>query len=231
MFDDQTSPQPQIPTNQAPQPAPVQKPVEDIFAGSDRPAMAPPAAPPVQQAPSMAPPVMPPAPNPQLAMPNTGTRASFPPMPQKSGSGKIILIVIGVLVVLLIAGALTAMLIMDTPLQIFGNTAGTTDSSITDTEDGKGTLDDATTEPTPVKEEEPVDSDGDGLTDSEEETLGTDPYKADSDSDGLGDREEVKVYGTDALDPDTDKDTYLDGQEVKSGFNPNGAGKLYEIPE
>ncbi|MBI1908528.1 hypothetical protein HYS28_03930, partial [Candidatus Uhrbacteria bacterium] len=45
-----------------------------------------------------------------------------------------------------------------------------------------------------------------------------------------GDREEVEVYDTDPLEEDTDGDTYLDGQEVKGGYNPNGPGKLFEVP-
>lgn len=76
-----------------------------------------------------------------------------------------------------------------------------------------------------------VDTDLDGLSDSEEATLGTDPTKIDTDDDGLTDREEAKIYGTDPLNPDTDGDTYLDGNEVKAGYNPNGPGKLLELPQ
>jgi len=47
----------------------------------------------------------------------------------------------------------------------------------------------------------------------------------DSDNDGLTDAQE-KVLGTDPHNPDTDGDGYLDGAEVKSGYNPLGAGKL-----
>ncbi len=74
-----------------------------------------------------------------------------------------------------------------------------------------------------------LDSDHDGLTDAEEAQLGTNPNDPDSDHDGLFDREAVNVYGTDPLNPDTDGDGYLDGAEVKSGYNPKGPGKLYEI--
>jgi len=82
----------------------------------------------------------------------------------------------------------------------------------------------------PAAEDLTVDTDGDGLTDSEEEDAGTDPSLTDTDADGLGDREEVQVYGTDPLDSDTDGDTYSDGDEVSAGYNPNGDGKLFEIP-
>ncbi len=86
---------------------------------------------------------------------------------------------------------------------------------------------------TPESEPEPVadlDSDQDGLTDAREQELGTDLNVSDTDQDGLFDREEVEVYFTDPLNPDTDGDTYTDGGEVESGYNPNGPGKLLEVP-
>lgn len=46
----------------------------------------------------------------------------------------------------------------------------------------------------------PVDGDGDGLDDTEELLLGTDPQVADTDGDGFGDGEEV-LLGTSPLDP------------------------------
>ncbi|MBU1146089.1 thrombospondin type 3 repeat-containing protein [Patescibacteria group bacterium] len=73
---------------------------------------------------------------------------------------------------------------------------------------------------------ESVDTDGDGLTDIEEATLGTDPTKTDTDVDNLSDGEEVNIYFTDPLNPDTDGDTFLDGDEVTAGYDPNGPGKL-----
>lgn len=77
------------------------------------------------------------------------------------------------------------------------------------------------------------DSDGDGLTDAEEKTLGTDPNKADTDGDGLTDWAEVKIYKTDPLNPDTDGDSYADGAEVINGFDPlkPGNARLYEVPK
>ncbi len=74
------------------------------------------------------------------------------------------------------------------------------------------------------------DTDQDGLTDIEEEELGLNINKADSDEDGLFDREEVKIYRTDPLNKDSDGDGYEDGAEVKGGYNPNGDGKLFELP-
>lgn len=58
-------------------------------------------------------------------------------------------------------------------------------------------------------------SDGDGLTDAEEMTFGTDPLDPDTDGDGLTDWEEVFVYGTDPLSADTDGDDVPDGVEVR----------------
>ncbi|MFH1252816.1 MAG: hypothetical protein V1664_00575 [Candidatus Uhrbacteria bacterium] len=82
----------------------------------------------------------------------------------------------------------------------------------------------------PPAEDVSKDTDKDGLSDTREAELGTSPDKADTDADGLFDREEVEVYKTKPLSPDTDGDTYLDGAEVKSGYNPNGAGKLFDLP-
>jgi OOP family OmpA-OmpF porin len=59
-----------------------------------------------------------------------------------------------------------------------------------------------------------IDSDGDGLLDSEEIQIGTDPYDPDTDKDGLSDGEEVKVHTTDPLNPDTDWDGLKDGAEA-----------------
>ena len=75
-----------------------------------------------------------------------------------------------------------------------------------------------------------VDTDSDGLTDAEEQALGTSITVADTDGDGLSDREEFRVFGTDPKNPDTDGDTYLDGVEVQNGYNPRGEGKLFTIP-
>lgn len=83
-----------------------------------------------------------------------------------------------------------------------------------------------TATPSPVA----VDTDQDGLTDTEEATKGTNPKLADSDVDGLNDYLEVMTYGTDPNNPDTDGDTFNDGTEVNKGYNPNGPGRLIDIP-
>ncbi|MDZ4199618.1 MAG: outer membrane beta-barrel protein, partial [Kiritimatiellia bacterium] len=59
-----------------------------------------------------------------------------------------------------------------------------------------------------------LDSDGDGLSDEFERSIGTDPFNPDTDGDGLTDFEEVRIYKTDPLNPDTDYDGLRDGAEV-----------------
>ncbi|KKW17392.1 MAG: hypothetical protein UY58_C0004G0016 [Candidatus Magasanikbacteria bacterium GW2011_GWA2_50_22] len=84
--------------------------------------------------------------------------------------------------------------------------------------------------PSPAQVAPPLDTDGDGLSDDKERSLGTDPGSPDSDTDGLFDREEVETYQTDPRNPDTDGDGYLDGQEVRNGYNPGGEGRLFSVP-
>ena len=60
------------------------------------------------------------------------------------------------------------------------------------------------------------DSDGDGITDCDEEELGLNPEKSDTDSDGLSDGDEMNKYNTDPKNPDTDGDKLNDGEEVLS---------------
>ncbi|MCR5057169.1 MAG: cellulose binding domain-containing protein [Clostridiales bacterium] len=66
-----------------------------------------------------------------------------------------------------------------------------------------------TEEPTPIPE---LDSDGDGIPDSVEAELGTDPNSPDSDNDGVNDSVEVMI-GLDPLSGDSDGDGLPDGQE------------------
>jgi len=64
------------------------------------------------------------------------------------------------------------------------------------------------------------DLDEDGLKNSEEQQLGTDPNDADTDRDGLSDYQEVRIFGTDPLVPDTDGDGLRDGEEFLKGSDP-----------
>lgn len=61
----------------------------------------------------------------------------------------------------------------------------------------------------------PLDSDGDGLVDTDEAAWKTDPLDPDTDKDGLTDGEEVHTYKTNPLERDTDYDQLTDGGEVK----------------
>lgn len=65
-----------------------------------------------------------------------------------------------------------------------------------------------------------LDSDNDGLIDTEEKKLGTNPYLMDSDYDGLPDYYEVNVSKTDPLKDDTDGDGINDGNEIVLGLDP-----------
>jgi hypothetical protein len=65
------------------------------------------------------------------------------------------------------------------------------------------------------------DSDGDGLSDSEELIWATDPNNSDTDGDGVSDGDEVNVYGTDPNNSDTDGDGVSDGDEVGAATGPS----------
>jgi len=71
-----------------------------------------------------------------------------------------------------------------------------------------------------------ADSDGDGLIDGDEVTAGSDPFTADTDGDGLTDGDEVNVYGTSPILIDTDGDTYRDSDEVTEGKDPLDADSV-----
>jgi len=63
--------------------------------------------------------------------------------------------------------------------------------------------------------ENTIDTDGDGLIDSDEiNLLGTDITSTDSDNDGLSDKEEVTIYQSDPLNSDTDGDGISDFEEI-----------------
>ncbi len=58
------------------------------------------------------------------------------------------------------------------------------------------------------------DSDGDGITDCDEEMLGLNPLDKDTDKDGLEDGSEMNKYNTDPKKADSDGDKLKDGEEV-----------------
>jgi len=115
----------------------------------------------------------------------------------------------------------------------------TTDPLDADTDDGgisdgsedsnlNGAIDPGEGDPNdPADDSTIVDTDGDGLSDDLETTIGTDPNDADSDDDGVPDGMEANpANDTDgdglinALDPDSDDDGLFDGTEM--GFDCNG---------
>jgi outer membrane protein OmpA-like peptidoglycan-associated protein len=66
------------------------------------------------------------------------------------------------------------------------------------------------------------DPDRDGLTNDQEDQLGTDPNVADTDGDGLNDGDEVNRHKTSPLKADSDGDGLTDGDEVlKHRTDPN----------
>ncbi len=69
------------------------------------------------------------------------------------------------------------------------------------------------------------DDDNDGLTDSEEATLGTDPFDSDTDNDGLSDGDEVNIHNTNPLEADTDNDGVNDAEDHK----PNLVGVIDDV--
>ena len=69
-----------------------------------------------------------------------------------------------------------------------------------------------------------ADTDGDGLSDGEENSLGTNPLRLDTDDDRLSDVQELAL-GTNPLSYDTDGDGLSDDWEVGNGLNPlSGVG-------
>jgi len=90
-----------------------------------------------------------------------------------------------------------------------------------------------------------TDTDGDGLSDSDEVNLyGTDPYEMDTDGDGIDDGAEVNYWETDGdpvnswdadydsdtvmnlLDVDSDGDGFPDGEEFSKGADPSDPGSV-----
>ncbi len=66
-----------------------------------------------------------------------------------------------------------------------------------------------------------VDTDADGIDDfTEVSDTGTDPVVADTDGDGILDGDEEYIYGTDPLNPDTDGDGASDAVEIDGGTDP-----------
>jgi len=220
---------------------------EDIFAADDKdkadaptptpapaPATPPPAVPVAEAAlppPPFAkasgdkqPPVQPPPAKipPKKPMPETMPSAG------SDGAMKAIIIVV-VVVVVVAAAALFSYLLLG---QSDPESDLVIDDDVVNIEDLQEPEEDSIEIIIPTPEPAPaVDTDRDGLTDLQEAEIGTNIKVADTDADGLSDYEEVNTWKTDPLDPDTDGDSFIDGAEVSSGYDPNGDGKLMELPE
>lgn len=76
------------------------------------------------------------------------------------------------------------------------------------------------------------DTDGDGLSDGDEvNTHNTNPTNVDSDGDGLSDGDEVNTHNTDPNNEDSDGDGISDGDEITNGTDPNVAAPAAEFTE
>ncbi len=149
---------------------------------------------------------------------------SYPtPVPRRSLSIRWIWLVTGVILLIVGIGAVVYLTRRSVPAN--ANTQKTTQSPTTNA----STPVNSAVVNTPVLQSGPKDSDSDGLSDTEEAQLGTNPNVADTDHDGLSDYDEVKIYHTNPLKPDTDGDGIPDGTEVKMGYNPNGPGRLLDL--
>lgn len=229
--------------NQPPKPGAV----EDIFANGSGPKMppAPPSSPPGPRPPAPRPPQSP------VGMPQApiGVPPTSPRLETKSGIRPKPLVFVAILIVILIlvgvaiwffflrapAEPVAELTPIDTNMEDITPTSDVPvfEPVVTPEEEELFSEDeDALGEP--VLEPEPempsVDSDGDGLTDEEEMVLGTAINNTDTDGDGLFDKQEVVTYGTDPLNEDTDGDGFSDGSEVQNGYNPNGSGRLFQVP-
>jgi hypothetical protein len=202
----------------------IKKEPDDIFSESDKTA-------PQVAAPSDQPPVL--------------TQTASSPVAERAGMAhakgsfpwKAILLVVGILVVVGAAFYISLQILSSkTPVtpEPPADEVEEGEQETVDSRQGEGQEEQAAGDSSQDEEQEEkvstADRDKDGLTDEEEEELGTSARAADTDGDGLFDLEEVKTWETDPLNPDTDGDTYLDGAEVSGGYNPSGEGTLREPP-
>lgn len=152
-------------------------------------------------------------------------------------SGRKILVFISVILILIVLGfgslwIYTSFIKKDAEN---GFTSPTDTDTNTDTTPTIPSSDTSNSTPTDSTEDsvlfgEPVDTDSDGIVDTDEAAYGTDTLNWDSDADELSDGDEVMIWKTDPRVFDSDNDGYGDGAEIKNGYSPVGPGKLFEPP-
>lgn len=189
--------------------------------------------------------------NPSVSSENRGVGAGLNPQKTQSSGGKkaMIMILVVILIALIGGGVWYYLTYMMTPTEIVDNinapvldetetTEETVNTNINtninsnvNTENNQLINENINTPniPSGIILEDDLDSDADGLLDSQEISMGTDSLNPDSDSDGLFDGEEINIYKTNPMNPDSDGDGYSDGDEIKGGYNPNGPGVLQAI--
>lgn len=211
------------------------QPPDDIFSKVDGAQDVPP---PFRAAQSTGPAVPPLVSSP--VMPSTSSNVPVDSFPQTSSAPKnkksIILLVL-VAVVVIVAGAVLSKFIFfsNPPADNLPNVSNAVPEKVNSNTTNINSVTNTVNVPPVVTPPvvEPVvepDTDKDGLTDVREAEIGTSSTKVDTDDDGLFDFEEVETYHTNPLLADTDGDSYKDGVEVDGGYNPNGAGKLFDLP-
>ena len=230
MFE-KTEPKPAAP------PAPMAPPrLPSVAPAKEGPMMPPPPQPMAPRPPAPAP-IAPPLPSVALparrSLDEGGAKEGEPVQMQTPGQGwKKILLIVGGLVILAVAGLAIKFFVFDKAKQaspVIAPASPAPVQTVPEVTPPPADSAGATSAPEAVLPAA-VDSDNDGLTDEEEIQLGIDPRNPDTDGDGLFDGEEINVYKTNPLDRDTDKDSYLDGEEVQKGYNPLGPGKLFTVP-
>lgn len=207
----------------------IQKEPEDLFAETD--AAAPQVAPPTQPPPSSQ--------TPQVATPTSiqsQPDGSIPPIQSRMETvtaekhgfpWKVVIMIIAILLIIGVAFWLS-MRILNSNTPTTPVSPQTTNTILNTTVPEEKIIPE---QAQPVIQQTETDTDKDGLSDERESQLGTNLNNPDTDADGLFDKEEVDTYKTNPLNPDTDGDGYKDGDEVSKGYNPNGTGKLTEIPQ
>ena len=78
-------------------------------------------------------------------------------------------------------------------------------------------------------EDSEEDTDGDGIPNIVELSVGSSLVKPDTDNDGLSDNDEYEIYGTDLNNHDTDSDGASDKEEIDLGYNPLENNETFSI--